>query len=151
MSTIFTQVPADYARDQIFPALITKIEVMGPEETAGAEASFGSVNGCKLTAEPVTQNSAGGIPIQLGYKLALEGEILATGTNMRTGVAAVIGNAHNVTLTDANGHKYTLLSDEFALAIGESLEGDFEGARKFTVKGGGYLTKARFIAVFSIT
>lgn len=151
MSTIFTQVPADYARDQIFPALIKKIEVMGPDEVAGSEASFGSVNGCKLTAEPVNQNSAGGIPIQLGYKLAMEGEILATGTNMRTGVSAVIGNAHNVTLTDANGHKYTLLSDEFAIAIGESIEGDFEGARKFPVKGGGYLTKDRFNAVFTIS
>ena len=150
MSTIFTQVAADYARDQIFPALITKIEAMGSEELTGAEASFGLVNGCKLTAEPVTQNSAGGIPIQLGYKLALEGEILATGTNMRTGVSAVIGNAHNVILTDANGHTYTLLSTEFALAIGEALEGDFEGARKFPVKGAGYLTKARFNAIFAI-
>lgn len=152
MSTIFTQVAADYARDQIFPALLNKIEVKGAAEDPALDyVEVGPLDGVKLNAEPVNQNSSGGVPIQLGFKISLEGMVLATGTNMRTAVAAVIGNAHDAKLTDVNGHTWELLSTEFALTVGEAVEGDFEGARKFPIKGAGYLTKARFNAIFTAT
>jgi hypothetical protein len=149
MSTIFTHVAADVARDQVFPALINKIEVKGGAELEAAYVDCGPLDGVKFMAEARSQNSSGGVPIQIGYKTTLEGSILATGSNMRASVNEVIGNAHDVRLTDVNGHVWELLSNEFAIAISESVEGDFEGARKFPVKGGGFLTKARFDACFT--
>lgn len=149
MSTIFTQVAADVARDQVFPALIKKIELKGSEELEAAYADVGPLDGCKLTIDAVSQNSSGGVPIQLGYKVALEGTVLATGTNMRTAISNLIGAAHDSRLTDVNGHVYEFLSSEFALTHGEVIEGDFEGARKIPIKGGGHLTKARYTAVLS--
>ncbi len=149
MSTVFTHVAADVARDQIFPALINKIEIKEGAELEAAYVDVGPLDGVKFTCEAVSQNSSGGVPIQVGYKAALEGAILATGANMRTSVNQIIGNAHDVRLTDVNAHTWEMLPGEFALTIGEAVEGDFEGSRKFPVKGAGFLTKTRFNACFS--
>jgi len=149
MAGIFTVAAADIAQGQIFWAMITNIEVRSGGENSSQYQDVGKLEGCELSFTPKIQKSQGNITNQLGFFTDIKGNLLITGTNLRTAIANVIGNTSECRLTDVNGHKFTLLYSELGLAIGEEIKGDGEGSRKFPLTGTGYMTKARWLAAFA--
>ena len=140
---------AAYAADQRFPALITSISLMD----AGADSStyfvLGNLIDPKLTYEPVQGTYGGDVPFILGYKIAFEATVVASGTAMQATLVSLIQNAHDTRLTDINGHTWTFVSANFQLTHGMAIEGNFENEIKMPVTGADYLTAALFTSTFT--
>ena len=151
----FTVATADWAKAEIFPALIKTIEIQKGGEASDQWQTVGRINAGVLKLDAVIQNSAGGVPSQVGYKLSLSAEILATGTNMRTALNLILANFAQARITDVNGHTYTFAgtsttaNGEMDLTVGDSIEGDAEGSRKIMLTGAGFITAARYTALYA--
>lgn len=142
-------VTADVAADQRFGALITDISIGDTGAASSDFFSLGTLDEGSLVLEPRVQNSSGGIPQIMAYKIIFTAMVLASGTNISAALNSIIQNDHDTTLTDVEGSKYTYLNAYFKLTAGRALEGDLEGMVKIPITGGGYLTKALFDSTFT--
>jgi len=130
------------------------------EIRAGGEASdqyqdLGPIAEGSLVLSPRSQPRAGGLPTQFGFGIETSFKVLATGTNMRAALTNILDNFAEIRITDVNGHKYTFVGTtstvvgEIDLTIQEDVAGQFEGARMFSIAGAGYITMARFTAMYA--
>ena len=158
MAGVFTLADADIAKGKAFTALINKFELFAAGETSDQYQGLGRIAGGKLTLKKASQKSSGGIPTQLGYHVELQVQVLPNGTNVRTAVNKIIANYSACRLTDVNGHKYTFAGTTTAAAgdidleVEENIDTDTgDDARKIMIYGSGYITSARFTAIYSET
>lgn len=139
---------ADIKDDQIYVALIRKFELKETSETASQYQDYGTLKaGSKITIKPVSAKASGKRPKQMGFEVSIEGALIVTGSNVRTSIAAVIGNAPDFRITDENSHKWSFTASELGVEVGEGVEGDAENSVEYPISAGGYLTKARFLSV----
>lgn len=154
MSGVYSVAAADIAKAQQFPALINKFEVREHGGDASQWQSIGRIEAGTLNFEPRSQTSAGGVPNQLGWMATFTVNGLVTGDNLRTALAEIVNTASEARLTDVNGHAYTLskqTNEDIDWQMGDVIEGDGEGTKKFAITGGGFVTKATYLSLFATT
>lgn len=155
MAGTFTVADADIGKGKVFGALINKAEIRAGGEASDQYQSVGAIAEGSISFTPALQNRSGGMPTQFGWKVEISLKILATGTNMRAALVKIIDNWAEARLTDVNGHKYTFTgttasaAGEIDLTVEDTVSGDYENSRFFLVKGAGYITKARYTALYA--
>ena len=154
MSGVYSVAAADINKSQQFPALINKFEVREHGGDASQWQSIGRIEAGELNFEARSQTSAGGVPNQLGWMATFTVNGIVTGDNLRTALAEIVNTASEARLTDVNGHTYTFskqTNEDVDWEMGDNVSGDGENAKKFTITGGGFITKPTYLSLFATT
>lgn len=157
MAGAFDVAAADIAKGQQFPASIVKLELRENGGTSDQWNSYGDVSGCTLSVEGVLQTVSAGAERQVGVNITLEGNIIATGTNVRTALIKIKDYVVDVRATDINGHVRTFAQEDSGirgdLVIGESIADSdtVGGAVMIPFRWKGFATMAKWLAMFATT
>lgn len=155
MAGAFTLADASIAKDQIFPASITKIEF---RENGGASdqwQSMGDIDDGVFDVTPAFQAVSARQQRQIGFNLNFTGNLVVTGDAMRAALINVLSYVVDLRFTDINGHVFTIAGEasgiKFDLVIGEnvSASNDVSQSRKFTVTGSGFANGTKWDALFA--
>lgn len=151
----YTLAAAAIAKDKQYVALLNKLEI---KENAEADTSQWQALGrllsgsTKITIAPVSVDSQGKIPNQLGFTVAIEASLLASSKALIASLTQVITEATAMRFTDVNGLIWTFnttaTDPEIDVTVGLTIEGDAENAVVIPITAAGYLTKAKMITIF---
>lgn len=155
MAGAFDIAAADRAKSQQFPASIVKLELRENGGTSDQWVDYGDVSGMTLNVEAVFQTVSANAERQVGVNIVLEGNIVASGTNIRTALIKVKDYITDVRVTDINGHVRTFASEATGirgdLVVGEAI-GDSDtvgGAVLIPIRWKGFATMAKWLAYFA--
>lgn len=155
MPGAFTLAAAAIAKDQIWPASITKVEF---RENGGASdqwQSMGDIDDGVFDVTAAMQPVSARQQRQFGYALNFTGNLVVTGDAMRAALVNVCNYIVDLRFTDINGHVFTIAGEasgiKFDLTIGENISAsnDVSQSRKFVITGSGFANKTKWDALFA--